>query len=91
MTGMFYTPKEIEKIIDPSTGTGAFLSSAADMLSNPPAGKASCWAPVLPQGEAMKDIIQLLITSRACSFIFALFLFIVAVLFFLLVAYSKVS
>ena len=41
MTGMFYTPKEIEKIIDPSTGTGAFLSSAADMLSNPPAGKAS--------------------------------------------------
>jgi len=39
----------------------------------------------------MKDIIHLLITSRACSFIFALFLFIVAVLFFLLVAYSKVS
>jgi len=55
------------------------------------AGNANRWPPVLPQGEAMKDIIHLLITSRACSFIFALFLFIVAVLFFLLVAYSKVS
>jgi len=35
--GMYYTPKEIEKIIDPSTGTGAFLSSAADsVIGNPP-------------------------------------------------------
>ena len=34
---MYYTPKEIEKIIDPSTGTGAFLSSAADsVIGNPP-------------------------------------------------------
>ena len=34
--GMYYTPKEIQKIIDPSTGTGAFLKHAADDLSNPP-------------------------------------------------------
>jgi len=34
--GMFYTPKEIEKISNPSTGTSAFLNDAADMLSNPP-------------------------------------------------------
>jgi type I restriction-modification system DNA methylase subunit len=36
MTGMYYTPKEIQKICDPSTGTGAFLKHAADGLSNPP-------------------------------------------------------
>jgi hypothetical protein len=36
MTGMYYTPKEIEKIANPSTGTGAFLKQAADGLSNPP-------------------------------------------------------
>jgi hypothetical protein len=36
MTGMFYTPKEIEKIVNPSTDTSAFLNDAADMLSNPP-------------------------------------------------------
>jgi type I restriction-modification system DNA methylase subunit len=36
MTGMYYTPKEIEKICDPATGTGAFLKQAADSLSNPP-------------------------------------------------------
>lgn len=34
--GMYYTPKEIEKIADLSTGTGAFLKQAADGLSNPP-------------------------------------------------------
>jgi hypothetical protein len=36
MTGMYYTPKEIEKIANPSTGTGAFLKQASDGLSNPP-------------------------------------------------------
>jgi hypothetical protein len=36
MTGTYYTPKEIEKIVNPSTGTSAFLIDAADMLSNPP-------------------------------------------------------
>ena len=34
--GMYYTPKEIERIANPSTGTGAFLSQAVDGLSNPP-------------------------------------------------------
>ena len=32
-TGMYYTPTEI---LDPATGTGAFLKQAADGLSNPP-------------------------------------------------------
>ena len=37
MTGMYYTPKEIERIANPSTGTGAFLKSAADeVIGNPP-------------------------------------------------------
>lgn len=37
MSGMYYTPKEIEKIANPSTGTGAFLKDAADyLIANPP-------------------------------------------------------
>ena len=37
MTGMYYTPKEIQKIADPSTGTGVFLKDATDyLLANPP-------------------------------------------------------
>ena len=37
MSGMYYTPKEIEKIADPSTGTGVFLKDAADyLIANPP-------------------------------------------------------
>lgn len=31
--GMYYTPREI---LDPATGTGAFLKQAYDGLSNPP-------------------------------------------------------
>ena len=35
--GMYYTPKEIERIADPSTGTGAFMKNAADsVIGNPP-------------------------------------------------------
>jgi len=34
--GMYYTPKEIAEIIDPASGTGKFLSDAADIISNPP-------------------------------------------------------
>lgn len=35
--GTYYTPKEIVKIADPSSGTGAFLKNAADsVIGNPP-------------------------------------------------------
>lgn len=40
--GMYYTPREI---LDPATGTGAFLKQAADSLSNPPYGFPTQHAP----------------------------------------------
>ena len=34
---MYYTPKEIQNIIDPSTGTGVFMKNDADsIVGNPP-------------------------------------------------------
>lgn len=40
--GMYYTPRGI---LDPTTGTGAFLKRAADDLSNPPYGFPTRHAP----------------------------------------------
>jgi len=42
IAGMYYTPKEI---LDPASGSGAFLKQAADGLSNPPYGFPTQHAP----------------------------------------------
>jgi hypothetical protein len=66
MTGMYYTPKEIQKIADPSTGTGAFLKIAADGLSNPPYGFPTQHAPDrLRRGLAVVLVVVIVLLAVA--------------------------